>query len=77
MSFWLVLIPCSIIGLIHSRKISVKSSLQFQKFKSQDCVRRHSDSINCEEQFNFNASLESKFSEIDSNLSNFLRAEML
>ena len=37
---------CSIIGLIHSRKNSVKSSLQFQKFKSQDYVRRHSDRIN-------------------------------
>ena len=58
--------------MIHSRKISVKSSLQFQKFKSQDCVRRQYQfkRKSCEEQFNFNASLESKFSEIDSNLSN-------
>lgn len=74
-SFWIVLIPCSIIGWIHSRKkISEKQSaiseIKISRLRSSALGQYQFKRKNCEEQFTFNASLESKFSEIDSNLSN-------
>ena len=65
-----MLIPCSIFEKNFSEKQSAILEIQISRLRSSAFGQFQFKRKSCEEQFNFNASLETKFSEIDSNLSN-------